>query len=98
MGEEAFLTSNNVSIKVPGFPRFSDEYTWKLGGKELVHWNENCRANKNYNMKTVEERLNLDEIEDLNIGYLVITSFSVLVALVIGTIDLIKRYTNNAKT
>ena len=85
-----------MSIQAPGFPRFSDEYTWKLGGKEIVHWSENCRAHKDYNMETVEERLNLNEIEDLNIGYLVITGFSVLVALVIGTIDLIKRYTNTA--
>ena len=49
-------------------------------------------------MDTAEERLNLDEIEDLNIGYIVITGFSVLVALIIGTIDLIKRYTNTSET
>ena len=94
LGEEAFFSSNNISIDIPGFPRFSNEYTWKLGGKEMVHWDANCRANKDFNMETAEERLNLDEIYDLNIGYIVVTSFSVVVAIIIGSIDLLKRYSN----
>ena len=45
-------------------------------------------------MKIVEERLNLDEIYDLNIGYISVVSFSIVVAFIIGTIDLVKRYSN----
>ena len=60
----------------------------------MVHWDANCRANKDFNMETAEERLNLDEIYDLNIGYIVVTSFSVVVAIIIGSIDLLKRYSN----
>ena len=94
LGEETFFTSNNISIDIPGFPRFSNEFVWKLGAKQLVHWNANCRANEEYNLKTAEERLSLDEIYDLNVGYIVVTSFSVVVAIVIASIDLVKRYSN----
>ena len=45
-------------------------------------------------MKTVEKRLSLDEIENLNLGFIVCTSFSIIITFLIVLLDLIKRYSN----
>ena len=98
LGEEDFFASNNISNNIPGFPRFTNEYYWKLGGKEMVHWNEQCRANADFNMKTLEKRLNLDEIQDLNTGFITCIIISISIAFLIISIDLIKRYSNRKIT
>ena len=43
-------------------------------------------------MEVIETRLKLEEIYNLNIGYIVVTSISIGVAFIILIIDIIKRF------
>ena len=49
-------------------------------------------------MEVIETRLKLEEIYDLNFGYIVVTSISIGVAFLILIIDIIKRYCYKEKT
>ncbi|KRW99465.1 DnaJ domain [Pseudocohnilembus persalinus] len=98
IGEEDFYKANEemwkvATQKLPGYPRPSNQYNYKLSYMPYPYWSFACRNSEEYNLKEAKKRLLLQNESDEMENLVIVTIISVVfVSIILIFLEAKKEY------